>query len=88
MNYLSLKEMKNLYPDEWVLIGKPEINQETLEITAGYLLFHSKDKKEVCYLGREKTKDYKPFSLIYTGELKNHQRRITGIFNRLEENDS
>ena len=47
----------------------------------GVVLYFSKDKKEVCYLGREQTKGYDKITLTYTGEVK--QMRKIGIMKRL-----
>jgi hypothetical protein len=80
---LNIAEIKQLYPDEWVLIGNPIMDESRLEIISGIPLFHSKDKKEVCYIGRDKTATFDKITLIYTGSFK-QQRKITGIFNRIQ----
>jgi hypothetical protein len=81
---MSIQEMKLLYPGEWVLVGNPEMDADGLEVLAGIPLFHSKDKKEVCYLGRDKAQEYQQITLSYMGELP-HLRRMTGIFNRVSQ---
>jgi hypothetical protein len=77
---LSIVDIKNLYPDEWVLLGNPIMDESKIDVIEGIPLYHSKDKKEVCYIGRDKTTDYDKITLIYTGSFK-HVRKITGIFN-------
>ena len=79
---LDLLEIKTLFPNEWVLIGNPVFDDSKLEVLSGIPLFHSEDKKEVCYIGREKTVGFNKITLIYTGKLKS-SRKITGIFNRI-----
>ncbi len=79
---INIAEIKTLYPNEWVLLGNPVMDESKLEVVEGIPLFHSKDKKEVCYIGREKTKDFDKITLIYTGEFT-PTRKITGIFNRI-----
>ena len=79
---LDLLEIKALFPNEWVLIGNPVFDDSKLEVLSGIPLFHSEDKKEVCYIGREKTIGFNKITLIYTGTLKS-SRKITGIFNRV-----
>ena len=79
---INIAEIKTLYPNEWVLLGNPVMDENKLEVMEGIPLFHSKDKKEVCYIGREKTKDFDKITLIYTGEFTT-TRKITGIFNRI-----
>lgn len=79
---VSIAAIKTLYPDEWVLVGDPVMDESRLEVTAGVPLFHSKDKKEVCYIGREKTAGFAKITIIYTGTHR-ASRKITGIFNRV-----
>lgn len=84
---ITIKEIKKNYPDEWVLLGNPEMDSNKLEVVSGVPLFHSKDKKEVCYIGRDKTSDYNKITLIFTGNFK-PIRKITGIFNRINNDIS
>ena len=78
-NYIRFEELKNLYPDEWILLGNPEtINTSVL---GGIVLFHSKDKKEVCYIGRDKTSDFETVTITFAGNLK--QNRKIGILKRI-----
>jgi hypothetical protein len=84
MQPLTLEQIKTAYPNEWVLLGNPIMDDSKLDVLAGIPLFHSKDKKEVCYMGREKTTDYAKITLIYTGTFR-PMRKITGIFNRIKK---
>jgi len=79
---LNISDIKNLYPDEWVLVGNPIMDDSKIEVLQGIPLYHSKDKKEVCYIGRDKTTDFSKITLIYTGSFR-PTRKITGIFNRV-----
>lgn len=81
---LSLSDIKNQFPNEWVLIGNPIMDDYKLDIISGVPIYHSQDKKEVCYLGRDKTKNYQKITIIYTGILQ-PTRKITGIFNRISK---
>ena len=80
---LSIKDIKNLYPNEWVLIGNPIMDEAKIDVISGVPIYHSKAKKEVCYIGREKTSSYDKIALIFTGSFK-PIRKITGIFNRIK----
>lgn len=79
---ISINEIRNLFPNEWVLIGNPFMDENKIDIVSGIPLFHSKDKREVCYIGRDKTSNFDKITLIYTGVFK-PTRKITGIFNRI-----
>lgn len=76
---LSFKMIQNQYPDEWVLLGNPKSAKGM--VLGGIVLFHSTDKKEVCYLGKEKTVGFDRIRLVFTGKLAT-SRRI-GIMKRL-----
>lgn len=43
---LTIEEINQRYPDEWVLIGEPETD-ETLEVLRGKVLFHGKSRAEM-----------------------------------------
>ena len=77
---LSINDIKKTYPDEWVLIGNPEMDNTEVNVLSGIPILHSKDKKEVFYLGRSKTSEFKTFTVIYTGTIHS-DRILTGIFN-------
>jgi hypothetical protein len=79
---ISISDIKVLYPEEWVLLGNPIMDDSKIDVISGIPLFHSKDKKEVCYIGRDKTSNYDKITIIYTGTFR-PSRKITGIFNRI-----
>ena len=79
--FLSIEEAKLLYPDEWLLLGNPISDKNGLHTLGGYILYHSKDKKEVCYLGREKTEGYDQITLEFMGGIKKMRR--LGLMRRL-----
>ena len=80
---LSITEIKKLFPDEWVLVGNPIMDDSNIDVISGIPIYHSKDKKEVCYIGRDKTSAFDKITLIFTGNFKS-TRKITGIFNRIK----
>jgi hypothetical protein len=64
---MPFDEIKAQYPDEWVLLGNPVI--DNTEVVSGIVLMHGKDKREIAYLGREMVKEYATYALRYTGEF-------------------
>lgn len=80
---LDIRDIKQQFPDEWVLLGNPIMDSNNIDVLSGIPIFHSKDKKEVCYFGRDKTSTYQKITLIFTGIFK-PTRKITGIFNRIK----
>lgn len=81
MQKLTSVQIKEKYPDEWVLIGNPKMDEDDFDVAEGIVLLHSKDKKEVCYLGRELVKEYKTFTIIFTGKPRT-TRKLINVFNR------
>jgi hypothetical protein len=79
-----MSEIKSSYPDQWVLVGNPEMDKQELHVLSGLVALHSKDKKEVCYLGAELVKRFDTYMILYTGEPR-PARRLTGIFSRIKK---
>ena len=77
---VNISGIKKLYPDEWVLLGDPIMDESKIDVLSGIPIYHSKDRNEVCFIGRDKTSGYNKITLIYTGSFK-PLRKITGIFN-------
>jgi len=61
----NIDEIKRSYPDEWILLGNPDIDEKNQAFLSGVLLFHSPDKREVCYLGRTLTSEYEKIALFF-----------------------
>ena len=78
-SFVPIDELKKIYPDEWILLGNPEI--KNTNVLGGVVLYHSKDKKEVCYIGRDKTANYDTVTIAYAGSLKQHRK--IGILKRI-----
>jgi hypothetical protein len=76
---ISINKIKKQYPGEWVLIGNPEMDDDFLNVISGIPVLHSKDKKEVCYLDRDKVANYQTFTLIFTGIVK-PARKIVSLY--------
>jgi hypothetical protein len=70
---LSIAQIKESYPDQWVLIGNPLLDDINTagsiisKIKAGVVLLASKDKKEIGYKAKEKRVGFESVSCIYTG---------------------
>ena len=55
-----------------MLLGNPEM--ENTSVLGGIVLYHSKDKKEVTYIGRDKTTGFSTITIAYAGDLKQSRR--------------
>ena len=75
MEILSIQDIKTQYPNQWVLVGNPDLGNGQIvgtiikKIVSGIVLFHSQDKHEVAYKGKDARKGFKSVTLIFTGEI-------------------
>jgi hypothetical protein len=79
LQYVNFEDLKKNYPNEWILLGNPKM--ENTSVLGGIVLYHSKDKKEVCYIGKDKTEDYSSVTIAFAGDFK--RIRKNGILRRL-----
>ncbi len=63
---LSLSEIQKQFAGEWVLLADPQTS-ESLAITAGKVLWHSKDRDEVYRKARELRPRHS--AILYLGTL-------------------
>ena len=77
---ISFDTMKLLYPDEWILIGNPEMDTPLLQtsirnkLKSGVVLYHSKDRREIGYKAKEVRQGYKSVTLVYSGEIPKNRK--------------
>jgi hypothetical protein len=77
--FVGIEDIKKMHPNEWILLGDPEMKNTT--VLGGIVLYHSKDKKEVCYIGKDKTTNYETVTITFAGDLK--QQRKIGILKQI-----
>ena len=63
--HLTIEQMEQQYPDEWLLIVDYELSENT-ELLSGRLIAHSKSRKEI-----------RDISMNYTGRIAVHSTRKT-----------
>lgn len=63
---LTVSEIEERFDSEWVLIEEPQTN-EALELEAGIVRWHSKDRDEVIRKAVELHP--KRFAVLYTGTI-------------------
>jgi hypothetical protein len=80
MQVLTIDEIRAQYPDQWVLVGNPELrNSEVLEpivykILKGVVLLASKDKQELSFKAKDVRQGYDSISCIWTGEFPKNRK--------------
>lgn len=80
-NLIDYSIIISSFPNEWILLANPVVNDNN-EIIKGILLLHSKDKREICYKGKDIAKEFDKITVIYTGQY-NIERRV-GIMKRID----
>lgn len=91
MEILTMEEIKATYPNQWVLIGNPELRNPTTNgsfihrLISGVVLLSNKDKRELAYQAKQAVAGYDETICIYTGEVA--QNRIFLLQNKLGSNN-
>ena len=78
---VSFETIKAAFPNEWVLLINPQM--EAISVLKGRVLFHHKNKKEVCLYAKKVAKEYPIIKVTYTGKM-NHVSKL-GLFKVIEE---
>jgi hypothetical protein len=77
---IDFNTIQKLYPEQWVLIGDPEMIDPMLQASfrsnfkCGIVLLHSKDRFEIATQAKNIGNDYKTITLAFTGELPKNRR--------------
>ena len=77
---LTIDQIRSTYPEQWVLIGNPNLGDSDLvgsvvsKLQSGVVLYHSKDKREIAYKAKELTQGVEHFTCIFTGETPKNRR--------------
>jgi hypothetical protein len=78
---IGINDIKKLYPDEWILLGNPEMDDLNQQILSGVVVYHSPDKKEVCYLGKPLIAGFEKTALFFNRLTPRRKRSvITSLF--------
>ncbi|HRI60957.1 MAG TPA: hypothetical protein PK228_14565 [Saprospiraceae bacterium] len=77
---LSFEKIKALYPDEWVLIGNPELREPDVQeavvrkLVRGVVVLHGKDRREVAYQSKYYRQYFNEFAFVWTGEIPKNRK--------------
>lgn len=76
---LSIYKIREAYPDQWVLIGNPTLDESAegsivSKLTSGVVLLASKDKKQIGYMAKDVRKGFDSVTCIYTGEIPQNRK--------------
>ena len=81
----SIDDIKKSYPDEWIILGEPEID-EYRNFISGVVLYHSSNKKELIYHDKPLLKKYKYNKAFYNKVNKPAEKTsvIASVFSTLK----
>jgi len=74
----SIDDIKKSYPDEWILLGNPEMDKYRQEILSGVVLYHSRDKRELAYRDKPLLKEYKKTANFFNRVTSRPKRAVLG----------
>ena len=72
MEALTIKEIQAAYPNEWVLLGNPELLGA--KVLGGYVVSHSKDKREIAYSPVNWRERFQSAITVFTGEMPKNKK--------------
>ena len=79
-NFMNIAEIKQQFPDEWVLLGDPKIEDTT--VLGGIVVYHSKNKKDLLK-GKDLLLPFKLSTWTFTGELPYNRKLWLGLYRKI-----
>jgi hypothetical protein len=76
MEAIGIDEIKKSYPDEWILLGNPEMNEQEQKILSGVVLYHSPDKRDLAYREKPLLKDYETTAHFFNRVTSRGKRSV------------
>ena len=72
MKALSIEQIKTQFQDEWVLLGNPETLGS--KVLSGFVVFHSKDMREIAYSHINWREQFQSAITIFTGQMPKNRK--------------
>jgi hypothetical protein len=75
MQQMTVEQIRATYPDQWILVGNPELKDPEIngsivsKLLGGIVLFASKDKREIAYQSASLRQQVDSTVCVYTGEI-------------------
>ena len=72
---LAFEVIKARYPDEWVLIGNPELRDPGVQaavvrkLVRGIVVSHGKNRRQVADHAKHYRQYFEEFAFVWTGEI-------------------
>jgi hypothetical protein len=85
MDTITFEKIKQLYPNEWVLLGNPEMNGSV--ILNGVVVFHAPTKQGLLE-GRHLLEPFQHSTWTFTGDVQRGTKQWVGIFRQIPKPNS
>jgi len=69
---MNINQIKQLYPDEWVLLGNPVI--ENTQVISGIVIYHAKDKRDIATQKINWKAQFNGATTIHAGQFPKNRR--------------
>lgn len=80
MDILTKEQIKQLYPNQWVLIGNPQLGNPRMlgsiisKLESGVVIYGSPDKREIAYKAKDLRKGFETYTCVFTGQIPKNRR--------------
>ena len=74
----SIEDIKKSYPDEWIILGEPEMDEFRQNFISGVVLYHSPDKRELAYRDKPLLKEFKKTGHFFNRVTPRPKRAVLG----------
>ena len=78
-DYQTIEQIKRQFPDEWILLGNPEM--EETSVLGGIVVYHSKNKKDLLN-GRDLLTPFELSTWVFTGDIVRDRKLWLGIYRK------
>jgi hypothetical protein len=72
MKALTIDEIITRFPNQWVLLGNPEIFGS--KVLSGFVLFNSPDKREIAYSQINWRDQFQSATTVFTGKKTKNRK--------------
>jgi hypothetical protein len=72
MTALSIEQIKEQFPDQWVLIGNPETFGS--KVLSGFVIFNTLDKREIAYSQVNWREQFQTAITVFTGQMPKNRK--------------
>ena len=78
-DYQTIEQIKRQFPDEWILLGNPEIAETS--VLGGVVVYHSKNKKDLLN-GKDLLTPFELSTWVFTGDIVRDRKLWLGIYRK------